>query len=207
MEEGMRLMSAENKSVAFKVDWLPFFLSTEIPESGVSLAKYIQSKYGGPLPVPGAISPMKQRLIEAGEQVAGKPIHFFKQDQMVTPSLNSHRLIELSKRQNKVDECMEAVFEMYFENGIPLNSMPDLIKAAEKAGVVGAAEYLKTTEDADDVKYQASKWKGSVTGVPHFFIYNASAPQERLQFSGAQPPQMFVRAFSQALKLTVGRGR
>lgn len=140
---------------------------------------------------------MFNRIGQVGEELGIKFTN--APDRLIFPTMQSHRLIELAKRQGKQDECMEGVFAMYFRDLLPLNSNKELVKVAEAVGVTGAKAYLESNEDMDKIKYEASQWKGSVNGVPHFFFYLQGSNQPRLSFSGAQPAAMFVKAIAQLL--------
>jgi hypothetical protein len=76
----------------FNVQWKPFLLNSSIPAAGQSIADYLANVYGAGMDVQGAM----QRLQQAGLRCT-PPIKFDYSNSLVTPTMDSHRLIELAR--------------------------------------------------------------------------------------------------------------
>ena len=126
-----------------------------------------------------------------GEGIA---FHF---DRMVrTPNtLDAHRIIWLAGERGVQDAVVEALFQAYFTDGCNLSDRATLVEIAAGAGLDRAEvdELLAGAAGLEAVHAGANEARRlGVSGVP-FFVVNG-----RVALSGAQPPELFRRAFEQA---------
>jgi len=112
----------------------------------------------------------------------------------VGPTLNSHRLIDWSKKfgEAKQEALLLKIYSYYFEQEKDISDIPTLVKAAEEVGLSGADAFLKTTERASEVKEEASNnmEENGINGVPYFNIGGHGV-------SGAQEDDYFLQLFRQ----------
>lgn len=109
--------------------------------------------------------------------------------------LYSHRLLEYAEKTGGWEmqhDLSGRIFKAFYSQGIYLGP-ENLAKLAEQSGfdhdVVLA--YLRSDEDAAEVKRQGLSWKG-IGGVPYFFING------RPSFSGCQEPSTYSHAIIEA---------
>lgn len=93
------------------------------------------------------------------------------------------------------DKLMEAIFTRYFLKGETPCDRDVLLAAATEAGL-DREECEKVIADDDafaaEVEEQKRRFAARVSGVPHFIISHGG---RRLEFGGAQPPDVFAEAF------------
>mmetsp|Transcript_29877 Transcript_29877/g.91697 ORF Transcript_29877/g.91697 Transcript_29877/m.91697 type:complete len:143 (-) Transcript_29877:365-793(-) len=118
----------------------------------------------------------------------------FSLEGRVGATLDSHRLMELAKRQGGPqlqDALVERLFEDYFAKGKSLSDRNVLLEAATAANVQGAQALLDDPDElTEEVYAQVEQAHNSrVTGVPHFII------DGKVHVSGGQPPEVFIDIF------------
>ncbi|CAN0028634.1 unnamed protein product, partial [Discosporangium mesarthrocarpum] len=127
LEKGMKDYIAEHSNQQqedFNVEWKPFFLDLESPESSdVPIREYLNRKYGE-----GAGTRMSRALAQAGERCGID----FNNDRVVHNTVKSHRLLMRAKDQGKQDEMIEAIFHAYFEEGRNIADPSVLVDIANK---------------------------------------------------------------------------
>jgi len=174
----------------FKASFKPYLLNPNGPE-GMPINEYLEKKYGR------KIDPTKKSPLDiAGESVGIK----FNSNRAVHNTLASHRLNDYAERFGKQDETINELFKIYFEEAKNINNIDILVEVAEKFGIPKAREFLLTDEGATKVNegdYNA-KHEIGVDGVP-FFIIGREDKEEKLAFSGAQPIELFLRAFDKIM--------
>jgi len=187
----MELAMKEFKEIQFNIDWLPFFLTNPNEVSDAEpIGEVLKRKYGGQ-----RYLQIKSMLQQAGEEVG---IHW-DEKRVSRNTLNSHRLVEFSKRYNKQNEIIERIFQSYFEKNANIEDITVLAELARSVGIEPAETitYLKSDEGRDKVIYEASQ--NRVSGVPTFSITSPSTTEKEKKFSGAQDPAVFVSAFNYIL--------
>lgn len=106
----------------------------------------------------------------------------------------SHQLIAIAPEHLKV-QLIEKIYTAYFEEGVNIGDVNELVKIGAAIGVGDAAdlkERLTQGEELDKVELsQATAQKLGVRGVP-FFVIN-----EEISLSGLQSPADFVKLFEQ----------
>jgi len=172
-----------------RVRWLPFQLNPQMPKEGVSRREYRTRKFG-----------TWERSLERDAQVAaagaGEGIHFAFDRVGRTPNtLDAHRLVWLADAEGVQDAVVEALFRAYFTDGRDIGARPTLLDVVAEAGLDrGKAEGVLTTGGGQEAIREAEELarRFRVEGVP-FFVING-----RVALSGAQPPDAFLAAFTQA---------
>ena len=153
----------------FNIEYFPYSLhGNTMPSEGMDLGDYIYKVYGRRMNVNDPRSPLKQ----AGEAVG---INFNNTRTMVN-TLDSHRLIALSKKYDKHLDMVESIFHNYFEKAVNISKLDNLANIAEN--VLGnimskneISEFLKGDEYKEQIlnEIQAAK-EDFITGVPSFTI-------------------------------------
>lgn len=163
-----------------------FFLDPTIPPEGRDFRGHMMAKGGGRVP-------LEQFFAAPRERGAAVDLTFnFEAIGKAPNTLLSHRLVYIAPEANR-GALLDALYAAYFEFGRDVGDLDVLVDVAEGldaaetraqlAGDAGTAEVLADVEFARQV---------GISGVP-FFIFN-----DRLAFSGAQPPDVILRVLRQA---------
>lgn len=186
--------AVKEANVTAKVNWHPFFLNPpgNLPEEGVPLQQYIESKYGT-----GAHKRASDHLNNAGSEVGIN----FNPNRKVVNTLRGHRLVEFAKRSGKEDEMVKKIFKAYFEDAKDINDINVLVEIAKEVALDAdeVRKFLESDEDTAKVHNQVreSIMKHRIRGVPHFVIAKYGTKQ-KLAVSGAQPTEVFLSVFNAA---------
>ena len=173
-----------------KVDWHPFQLNPTMPTEGISRREYRIKKFG---------SWERSMQLDANIVAVGKEegIHFdFDRMEWTPNTLDAHRLIWLADKDDCQDTIVEALFRAYFTDGRDISNRKTIIDVVAEAGLdrQRAEGVLNSEEGMDAIKEageQAQRLR--VDSVP-FFLINGE-----ITLSGAQPPDVFLEAFNQAI--------
>ena len=165
-----------------------FFLDPTIPPEGRDFRGHMTAKGGGRVP-------LEQFFAAPRERGAAVDLTFnFEAIGKAPNTLLSHRLVYIAP-EAKRGALLDALYAAYFEFGRDVGDLDVLVDVAAAAGLdadetrtqlagdAGTAEVLADIEFARQV---------GISGVP-FFIFN-----DRLAFSGAQPPEVILRVLHQA---------
>ena len=165
-----------------------FFLDPTIPPEGRDFRGHMTAKGGGRVP-------LEQFFAAPRERGAAVNLTFnFEAIGKAPNTLLSHRLVYIAP-EAKRGALLDALYAAYFEFGRDVGDLDVLVDVAAAAGLdadetrtqlagdAGTAEVLADIEFARQV---------GISGVP-FFIFN-----DRLAFSGAQPPEVILRVLQQA---------
>jgi predicted DsbA family dithiol-disulfide isomerase len=172
-----------------RVRWHPFQLNPDMPREGIDRESYRIQKFG---------SWERSRELDDQLEAAGRRDGIaFNFDRMArTPNtMDAHRIIGLAEERGVQDAVVEALFLAYFTDGKDLSDRATLAAIAAGAGLdrVEVDELLTSDKGLDLVRDGDQKARGlGVSGVP-FFVVNG-----QVALSGAQPPELFRRAFEQA---------
>jgi predicted DsbA family dithiol-disulfide isomerase len=175
------------------VRWLPFQLNPSMPREGISRKDYRTAKFGS---LERSLE-LDARVIAVGE---AEGIHFaFDRIERTPNTLDAHRLIWLADKESVQGEVVEALFRAYFTEGRDISKRQTLIDVVAEAGldrrkaecVLESDEGLEAIKEAEGLSR-----RHGVEGVPFFLI------DGKITLSGAQQPDTFVAAFSQALAST-----
>ncbi|CAB4886180.1 MAG: DsbA family oxidoreductase [Actinobacteria bacterium] len=108
---------------------------------------------------------------------------------------NAHRLLLWAQGLGSAQPLLESLYSGYFEQGLNIFSIDDLVAFAERAGLDpdAARAMLGTDEFVSDVAAdQALAAQFGANGVP-FFVFDRA-----YGISGAQPLQVFVDTLAKA---------
>lgn len=174
---------AQKPELNVQVNWHPFELDPTIPAKGIDRDVYFKKKFGDM----DRFETMTNRLIEVGDK-AGIDFRF---DQMkaAIKTLPLHQLIHIASKEGFGAELKEAFLAGYFEKGIDLRELENIVKIVEPFGwdVTKVESIINDQEVAYWVTQEIRHYQNlGVTGVP-FFIFN-----NKYGVSGAQPPESFV---------------
>jgi predicted DsbA family dithiol-disulfide isomerase len=192
LEQALRLLAEDGiEPDSVEVVWRAFQLNPQLPREGMPRAQYVAAKFGG------RADEIYARVAGVGRSVGID----FAFDRIVRQpnTLAPHQLIELARESHAQENMVENLFQGYFLGGKDLTHVPTLIELAEESGLDG--ERARACLD-DDAQRQAIAVQDDearalgVTGVP-FFIFGG-----QLAVSGAQEPQVLVRAFKQAAEVS-----
>jgi len=187
MEAAMSQYPHKNNT-QFNVTWKAFFLNPSVPAEGVPLKEYLENKYGK-----ARLEASSKHLKEMGQQNGIN----FRDDRKIVLTLDSHRLVELAKKQGKQDQCIEALFHAYFEECKDINNRSVLENIGNNIGLTGVGEYLESGEGVEEIKKQVNEaQQRRIHGVP-YFVVSSPGKKQRLAFSGAQPAEVFLEAFEE----------
>lgn len=153
-----------------EIIWAPFDLHPDYPPEGV--------------PRPPSTGEMEARFAEHGLVYNPPPIR--------ANSLKALRLAEHARAQGLFDRLHERLFDAYWAEARDIGDPEALRALAQDVGLEGADEVLES--DAYRELVQASTAQAlaaGVTGVPAFVL------DGRLLVLGAQPREVFDRAFAQ----------
>ena len=112
-------------------------------------------------------------------------------------TFDAHRLIHFAHQHGKQDAMKVRLLEAYFQEGILMSSVADLVRLAVEVGLDEAEckRVLESTEFADDVrKDEATASELGISGVPFFVVDGKYA------LSGAQPAEAFLSVFAEVEK-------
>jgi predicted DsbA family dithiol-disulfide isomerase len=189
--------ASETSGIAYKLEWEPFLLNTNLPPDGEDFDVHIGKKYG-PAMAAKLDSP-DNSIAKAGRAVG---IQFNNQRNMY-PTVQAHALMEHVKKSDnaKANALMEIMYSEYFEKGENINDVDVLTALAERVGL--DKEEAKAAIENQDLqavvqkKDQMYKTQMRVSGVP-FFIIEPNNGERPIAFSGAQPPEIIAEQLESA---------
>lgn len=170
----------------FEVEYHPFELNPDMPESGVNQKEYLSAKFG---------SAERYDTITASTTAtaAQEGLNFDFNKQKISPNTrNAHRIIQYAKLEGKQPEVKEAYMKAYFEDGVDLSKKENLVSVAVNVGLSKeAVETLLSSNTGLDAIEQQEKelQKLGISGVPFYIINN------KYGVSGAQASETFIQAF------------
>jgi predicted DsbA family dithiol-disulfide isomerase len=206
LDKALAQWRADHPDSEVTVTWHPFFLNPDTPEAGEPYRPFLERKFGGPQ----GLAEIWQRVSAAGHQAG---IAFaFERIELRANTLNAHRLIHHAQKimspakpetvsladgagGTAIGDLVEALFAAQFLDGRHVGDRAVLADVAASCGMAREAvlRYLESAEDADTVRSGAAEaGHRGINGVP-FFIFN-----NRLAASGAQPPEVLLRAMRES---------
>jgi predicted DsbA family dithiol-disulfide isomerase len=170
------------------VQYRTFFLNEGIPPEGYDFRSYMLAKSNHRVPL--------EQFFD-GPRQAGAAVGLtfnFEQITRAPNTLLSHRLIALAPDGQR-DAIVDTIYTAYFEQGLDIGDLDVLahIAAAHGLDADTIGEQLRGDAARDQVIAEAH-WaqQHGISGVPFFIIDN------RYALSGAQPPQVILRALQHA---------
>lgn len=180
-------LAALAEDVSVEVLHHPFLLDPSTPEQGQNTKERLTAKYGGD------IDAMQARVQDAARD-AGVPLDLSVQP-MSYPTIKPHTLIRAAAPEHQYP-LAKAFAAAYFLEGKNITDDQLLADIAAKHGFDRDAALALLADDAENETTKAlavSASQQGINGVP-FFIFN-----NQFAISGAQPPEVFARAFRVAL--------
>jgi predicted DsbA family dithiol-disulfide isomerase len=165
-----------------------FFLDPTLPPEGRDFRAHMTAKGGGRVPLEQFFAAPRERGAAAGLTFN------FEAIEKAPNTLLSHRLVALAPEATR-GALLDALYAAYFEFGRDVGDLDVLAGLAAAVGLDAAATRAQLAGDAGAAEVLADvafARQVGISGVP-FFIFN-----ERLAFSGAQPPDVILRVLRQA---------
>lgn len=176
------------ENIEVDVSFLPFELNPDLPQTGTDHKAYLADKFGS-----------RERYDQLTEHVvnvaAGEGLKFDFEKQSVMPNtLDSHRLIQYAKRSGQQAAIKEALMKAYFEQGVDLSKLENLLTIAAKNGL--DREETKAFLVSDELKAEVKQmeqfnYRRKISGVPFYIINN------KYGVSGAQPSDAFLEILTE----------
>jgi predicted DsbA family dithiol-disulfide isomerase len=163
MEKAITQFKANNPTVNFQLQWLPYQLDPSRTEPSNKLENYYK-KFGE-----ARFKQMVPQVTSVAES-EGIKLAF---GGVISNTLDSHRLIWWANQFDKQNEVVEKVFELYFEENLDLSDRELLATAAEKAGLdrQKALDFLNSDDGIAEVKASLkNNVFNQINGVPHFTV-------------------------------------
>lgn len=190
-KQHLQLAMAEWDGEPVSVNYHPFFLNPDIPSEGYPFQAYMHAKGGGRVP-------LEEWFIAPRDVGARAGLTFnFDRIEHAPNSTLSHQLIALTP-ENQREAIIDAIYAAYFEHGRNIGDIDVLVSIADEIGLNAddIREELSSNARHNEVMADVLNSRQiGVTGVPFFVIDN------RLAFSGAQPPAVILEVLQQALTM------
>ena len=187
LEQALELFRRSVDGPELEVVWHPFQLNPQLPREGIARSEYLSRKFGS------RADDIYARVTAVGRSVG---IDFaFERIVRQPNTVPAHQLIGFAQSQGRQDEIVESLFRGYFLEGADLTQTDNLIQLARRAGLEDGATRASLDDDAQRQEVLAQDEQAralGVSGVP-FFIFD-----QRLAVSGAQEPQVLLRALREA---------
>lgn len=180
-------LAALDKDVQVDVFHHPFLLDPSTPEAGQNTKERLKAKYGGDIEA-------MQARVEAAARDAGVALDLSVQP-MSYPTIKPHTLIRSAAPEHQYP-LAKAFAAAYFLEGKDITDNDLLADIATQHGYTreAALALLADKQELDTTQAMAlSASQQGINGVP-FFIF-----ENKFAISGAQPPEVFARAFRVAL--------
>jgi len=163
-----------------------FQLQPGLPADGVPADAFFERKFGGS----ERARSFFERVTEAGRAV-GIEFDFSKQKRAPNTEL-AHRVICFASSKGQAAPTVEALFSGYFEHGLDVCLLTEVVQALERARVGVDSAELVAALAAGFGKAQVAHDLGlareyGIAGVP-FFMFD-----HRYSVAGAQPAEHFAR--------------
>ncbi|MEY3713520.1 MAG: hypothetical protein RL321_1140 [Pseudomonadota bacterium] len=183
---------AKRAEIRAEVIWLPFELNPAMPIESRPRADYLRERFGDV----NRFADAQRQLKEIGEQ---EGIRFdFAGIQRMPNTRRAHVLLTYIRRENAALQTRAArlLFEAYFSEGLDIGDPRSLIDLAarldlDRSAVESILDDVALHTEVQVLESLAARWK--VSGVPTFIF------DRRTGFSGAQPIEVFERAFDSIL--------
>ena len=184
-----KAMANVSDKYQFEVEYFPFELNPQMPREGLDQRDYLTKKFGGE----ARYEQLTSHVAKVAEQ---EGLSFNFGAQKISPNTRTaHRIITLAKKDGNQLEVAEAFFKAYFIDGTDLSRNENLLQLATQAGMNSreVEKLLQGDEGSAEVEMAERELQQmGITGVPFFIIDN------KYGLSGAQPSEVFVKAFNEA---------
>lgn len=175
------------------VTWRSHLLLPDTPFSGLPYQPFYVNRLGSP----EAVAARRAQVREAGYR-AGVEFNF-EQIEVLPNTLAAHEMVGYAERHlgtERTEALIEDLFCAYFQRGQDIGNLSTLRRIGGGLGfsATDLASSLSFSEEKHQQSVDLSTASRQVPGVPYYTIQN------RLALSGAQPPEVLLRAMEQALQ-------
>lgn len=180
--------------VEVNVVWQSHVLLPDTPQSGLPYQAFYLQRLGSHEAVA-----MRRAQVQAAGRAAGLEFAF-EQISVLPNTLAAHRLIQYAGQLGGTQlqtQLIERLFQGFFQRGQDIGDTAVLTRLASKCGIEqqAAAAYLASAEGLGALrKAEQHAQRHGISGVPGFVFDN------RLQLSGAVPPDTLLKAMQQSLR-------
>jgi predicted DsbA family dithiol-disulfide isomerase len=167
----------------------PFELNPDMPPEGQNIVEHITQKYGST----PAQSAANRQMIRERAAALGFTMAMSDQSRIYN-TFDAHRLLHWAELEGRQAALKHALFAAYFTEGQSPADHAVLVRAAETAGLDGAAarEVLASGRYATEVREAEQLWRArGINAVPAVVI------DGRYLISGGQPSEVFEQALRQ----------
>jgi len=180
-----RLMRAlaERPRVRPEMRWQPFQLNPDMPRAGMERDAYLSAKFGGP-----ERARQIYAVVEETAERDGLPL-YLDRIRRTPNTLDAHRSIRIAARYGLGDALADALFRVYFADGLDIGDRDTL--AATAAGIGFDAHEMKAllASDAESTAVQSADKLARQLGLQAVPCYIFD---RRYALSGAQEPTSFL---------------
>tara|TARA_B110000014_G_scaffold264474_1_gene266536 strand:+ start:10145 stop:10813 length:669 start_codon:yes stop_codon:yes gene_type:complete len=181
------------KEITLEINWRPYQLHPEIPPEGIDKKLFFKNKNHFNSPP----RDNSKHLIKEGLNHGF--IFNFKKPKLVPNTLQSHRLIELTKDLELKSNLAESLFTHHFTHGTNISSKEELLKIAKEIGIEQSLldKFMNTNDGLETViKEERSYRERDISGVPTFII------NDQYLLQGAQHHETIL-SFLRRIKIKV----
>ena len=172
----------------FTLEWHPFQLNPDMPESGMDRREYLETKFGGKNGAIRAYAPILERAEAVGLNID------FGGIKRTPNTLNAHRLIHWAGIEGQQTPVVMALFHAYFEEGRDIGDKEVLGDIADSAGMDAAVvmKLLKSDADVEDIRRKDTQFRQmGISGVPAFIVAGKHA------VPGCQPKELWIKVIDE----------
>jgi predicted DsbA family dithiol-disulfide isomerase len=163
------------------VTWLPFDLHPEYPEAGLP-RELLLARYG------------ESGIARVRGMFEANGLAYNPHPEVVPNTMRALRVTELARERGLHQEVHDRLMAAYWEEGRDIGNTDELRSLAVEAGLDGSDVEELLAGDALRDRIHASTAQAQslgITGIPAFVL------DDRLLVLGAQPREVFERAFEQ----------
>ncbi len=185
-------MDELRNEMRFEIDWHPFELNPDMPPEGENIVDHVIRKYG----ITEEDSE-RNRTMLAG---IGRGLGFafnISPERRIYNTFDAHRVLHWAREQGRQQALNMELFREYFTEGNNPSDPEVLRRAAgsvsldaDEAAAIAASDRYADAVRAEERIYQDA----GISAVPTFIV------NERYMISGAQEPEMLVKAFRQIVQ-------
>lgn len=178
------------------IAWRPFELNPDLPADGVERAKHLASMLGDA----ARIEEIHAGLVESGHAV-GLAFDFARIERLPN-TRRSHLLIAHAARRGLQSEVVERVMQAYFEEGVDLGEVEELVRLGVEAGLAeNEARAAVILREGQDGIVAAQRHAGviGIKGAPTFLF------DRQYTLAGAQEVETFIEVIDRVVELAAAR--
>ncbi|WP_370227242.1 DsbA family oxidoreductase [Cognatishimia sp.] len=168
----------------FVIEWHPFQLNPDMPDTGMDRREYLERKFGGKDGAIRVYGEIAQHAEDAGIEID------FAAIQKTPNTVNAHRLIHWAGIEGKQNDIVDALFSAYFKEGRDIGDIETLADIADSVGMDASVvtRLLNSDEDKQAIRDRDTHSREmGVNSVPTFIVGSRHA------VPGAQPPELWQK--------------